>query len=331
MALDHFALMRVLLLRLAAALPIAAFIAIAISLLSQRGIQLMPSGMTLVNMALVLLPFLCNVMAVVLAPDRAHAFALHLRAPRTLRAPHPARTSSVAARTSSRAGTCSASRLPRLRLHHPGGAPRRARAGQFGLHRLHLLRSPASPSTPPPPTPSRTLTAPSPLTLTTSPHHLTLTRYASLSFNPQTRWEAALEQLQMINSSFYPNISTWEFMTSEEMKAYALDAGLRSEAESDTTYYTAGIYLLAAHLLGVIHNRKLHSNLFNHANLLHEHSENMSIINEEVVNCQLLLENIFPQEVRASQAAGRRRGPRGRAGGGVQRLHLPLRQGRSNP
>ena len=34
-ALDHFALMRVLLLRLAAALPIAAFIAIAISLLSQ--------------------------------------------------------------------------------------------------------------------------------------------------------------------------------------------------------------------------------------------------------------------------------------------------------
>ena len=58
MALDHFALMRVLLLRLAAALPIAAFIAIAISLLSQRGIQLMPSGMTLVNMALVLLPFL---------------------------------------------------------------------------------------------------------------------------------------------------------------------------------------------------------------------------------------------------------------------------------
>ena len=82
MALDHFALMRVLLLRLAAALPIAAFIAIAISLLSQRGIQLMPSGMTLVNMALVLLPFLCNVMAVVLAPDRKREYVLR---PRTLR------------------------------------------------------------------------------------------------------------------------------------------------------------------------------------------------------------------------------------------------------
>ena len=91
-ALDHFALMRVLLLRLAAALPIAAFIAIAISLLAQRGIQLMPSGMTLVNMALVLLPFLCNVMAVVLAPDRKREYVLR---PRTLRAPpaHLPRTS----------------------------------------------------------------------------------------------------------------------------------------------------------------------------------------------------------------------------------------------
>ena len=38
-ALDPMALMRVLLLRLAGALPIAAFIAIALSLLSQRGIQ----------------------------------------------------------------------------------------------------------------------------------------------------------------------------------------------------------------------------------------------------------------------------------------------------
>ena len=34
-----------------------------------------------------------------------------------------------------------------------------------------------------------------------------------------------------------------------------------------------------------------------HANLLHEHSQNMATISEEVVNCQLLLENIFPQEV----------------------------------
>ena len=54
---------------------------------------------------------------------------------------------------------------------------------------------------------------------------------------------------------------------------------------------------MAAHLLGILHNRKLHSNLFNHANLLYEHHENMATISEEVVNCQLLLENIFPQEV----------------------------------
>ena len=89
MALDHFALMRVLLLRLAGALPIAAFIAIALSLLSQRGIQLMPSGMTLINMALILLPFLCNVMAVSLAPDKKREYMLRPRPhlPRTSRAP----------------------------------------------------------------------------------------------------------------------------------------------------------------------------------------------------------------------------------------------------
>ena len=81
------------------------------------------------------------------------------------------------------------------------------------------------------------------------------------------------------------------------LQAAALEAGLRSEDEPDTTYYTAAIYLVAAHLLGVIHNRKLRSNLFNHANLLYEHGENMATISEEVVNCQLLLENIFPQEV----------------------------------
>ena len=39
MALDHRPLMRVLLLRLVGALPIAVLIAIALSLLSQRGIQ----------------------------------------------------------------------------------------------------------------------------------------------------------------------------------------------------------------------------------------------------------------------------------------------------
>ena len=41
----------------------------------------MPSGMTLVNMALVLLPFLCNVMAVVLAPDRKREYILRPRTP----------------------------------------------------------------------------------------------------------------------------------------------------------------------------------------------------------------------------------------------------------
>merc|ERR1719424_144299 len=121
--------------------------------------------------------------------------------------------------------------------------------------------------------------------------------YASLSFNPHTRWDVALEQLQRINGSFHPEIASWQDATTEQMQAAALEAGLRSEDEPDTTYYTAAIYLLAAHLLGVIHNRKLHSNLFNHANLLYEHGENMETISEEVVNCQLLLENIFPQEV----------------------------------
>jgi hypothetical protein len=90
--------MRVLLLRLAAALPIAAFIAIALSLLSQRGIQLMLSGMTLVNMALILLPFLCNVMAVVLAPDRKREYILR---PRTSRAP-PAHLAPTSPRPPSR-------------------------------------------------------------------------------------------------------------------------------------------------------------------------------------------------------------------------------------
>ena len=47
----------------------------------------------------------------------------------------------------------------------------------------------------------------------------------------------------------------------------------------------------------MLHNRKLRANLFNHANLLFEHTENMEVISEEVVNCQRLLENIFPEEV----------------------------------
>ena len=38
----------------------------------------MPSGMTLVNMALILLPFLCNGMAVSLVPDRKREYMLRL-------------------------------------------------------------------------------------------------------------------------------------------------------------------------------------------------------------------------------------------------------------
>ena len=143
-ALDPMALMRVLLLRLAGALPIAAFIAIALSLLSQRGIQvpypsptpnnktnnnpnpdpnliqLMPSFMTLVNMALILLPFFCNGMAVSLMPDRKREYILRPRPhlPRTSRAPpahlpHTSLAPPLAPRTAfspPSAGTCSASR-----------------------------------------------------------------------------------------------------------------------------------------------------------------------------------------------------------------------------
>jgi hypothetical protein len=53
----------------------------------------MPSGMTLVNMALILLPFLCNGMAVSLVPDRKREYMLRLSphlphlAPRTSHLP----------------------------------------------------------------------------------------------------------------------------------------------------------------------------------------------------------------------------------------------------
>jgi class 3 adenylate cyclase len=228
-ALDNLALMRVVLLRLAGALPIATSIAICLSVLSQRGVLLLPSVMTLVNMALLLLPFLCNIMAIWLAPDRNREYML-----------------------------C-------LALFH----------AFFGYTTMAVP-----------------LVLLVPIQLPFSIGFI-FAEFGSLDFNPEMRWKNALTQVHLLNASSV--LPTWD--EHEEVQAAAKEAGLLLEVEANTQYYTAAVYLFAAHLLGVLHNRKLRANLFNHANLLFEHTENMEVISEEVVNCQRLLENIFPQEV----------------------------------
>ena len=56
---------------------------------------------------------------------------------------------------------------------------------------------------------------------------------------------------------------------------------------------------MVANVFGILHNRKLRSNLHNHAMLLRRHAANMDLISSEVIQCQELLANIFPPQVLA--------------------------------
>lgn len=63
------------------------------------------------------------------------------------------------------------------------------------------------------------------------------------------------------------------------------------------SYTTVILYLLVAHFLGVLHNRRRRRDLRNHAKLLVEQDEKMKEIEEEVECCKSLLYNVFPAPV----------------------------------
>ena len=71
------------------------------------------------------------------------------------------------------------------------------------------------------------------------------------------------------------------------------------EDDHTVTWPTVTIFIVVANVFGILHNRKLRSNLHNHAMLLRRHAANMDLISSEVIQCQELLANIFPPQVLA--------------------------------
>ena len=71
------------------------------------------------------------------------------------------------------------------------------------------------------------------------------------------------------------------------------------EDDHTVTWPTVTIFIMVANVFGILHNRKLRSNLHNHAMLLRRHAANMDLISSEVIQCQELLANIFPPQVLA--------------------------------
>ena len=67
--------------------------------------------------------------------------------------------------------------------------------------------------------------------------------------------------------------------------------------DSEISNATLVIYLLCAHVVGIMHNRRRRRNLRNHAKLLVTQEDRMARISLEVEKCDLLLKNVFPEKV----------------------------------
>ena len=65
------------------------------------------------------------------------------------------------------------------------------------------------------------------------------------------------------------------------------------------------LFVVGAHMIGILHNLKRRNDLHTHVSVLAEHRQNMQDITDEVLQCQQLLENIFSPEALARAAARR--------------------------